>query len=160
MAEEVCRRRARELLAHLGVTEPPVDPEQVAGSLGLAVAVISRGRGFSGRLLKEQMLIEVEGTNHPHRRRFTVAHETGHYVLGHSNVFCNFDDRDISDPRRANEWQANVFASELLMPEPWVKDRWSGQEDFNDLAKQFVVSPEAMFRCLDDLGLLDLERRI
>ena len=160
MAEEFCRRRARELLAQLGVTEPPVDPEKVAGSLGLAVAFVSRGRGFSGRLLKEQMLIEVERANHPHRQRFTVAHETGHFVLDHSDVFCTLDDRDNSDPRRANEWQANVFASELLMPEPWVKDKWSRDKDFNDLAEQFFVSPEAMFRCLDDLGLLGLERRL
>lgn len=49
------------------------------------------------------------------RARFTIAHEVAHYVLHGSGIVLARGDSDIKiyqDP----EWQANVFASELLMP--------------------------------------------
>ncbi|OGO52535.1 MAG: hypothetical protein A2148_08555 [Chloroflexi bacterium RBG_16_68_14] len=158
MSEELCRRRAREALQEQGITEPPVRAEAVARGHGLVIDYVSRGRGFSGRLLRERRVIEVEQSTHPHRQRFTVAHELGHYILGHSPVSCVFDDRDISDPRRINEFQANVFASELLMPETWIRERWRELGDMKAMAAEFDVSPEAMFRRLDSAGLLNLER--
>ncbi len=49
------------------------------------------------------------------RARFTIAHEVAHYILHGSGIVLARGDSDIKiyqDP----EWQANVFASELLMP--------------------------------------------
>jgi Zn-dependent peptidase ImmA (M78 family) len=157
MSEEVCRQRAREVLQEQGITAPPVDVETVVRAYGLEVEYVTKGRGFNGRLLKERMVIEVEAHTHPHRQRFTIAHELGHYLLGHSPVFCVFDDRDTSDPRRINEYQANIFASELLMPDAWIRERWRELTDVQAMARAFYVSPEAMFRRLDAAGLLGLE---
>lgn len=62
-----------------------------------------------------------------HRRRFTIAHELGHYFLGHEkymsreyysvNDFENLgkETATLEDITRM-EWQANMFASHLLLP--------------------------------------------
>lgn len=54
------------------------------------------------------------------RRRFSIAHELGHYhIPKHKNVDGYCVDRDmrarLTDARR-REWEANDFATELLMP--------------------------------------------
>ncbi len=61
------------------------------------------------------------------RERFTLAHELGHLVLGHGEYLRaeSFDTQDLetsekddfeSDLIRRLEWQANRFASSLLLP--------------------------------------------
>ena len=119
---------------------------------------MKRGRGFNGQLLKERRLIEVQQDIHPHRQRFTIAHEIGHFVLGHSTDFCSFDEHATGDPRSSNERQANVFASELLMPDPWIRRYWVILgKDYRAMAQKFCVSEEAMFRRLTEADLLGLE---
>jgi Zn-dependent peptidase ImmA (M78 family) len=156
--DDFCRRRARELLAEVGISEPPVGVEDVARNCGLDVRYVRRGRGFCGQLLRERRVIEVEADMHPHRQRFTIAHEVGHHVLNHGPVFCVFDESGIYDPAKVNEKQAQIFASELLMPEPWVRSYWAAlKKDWRALARKFSVSDEAMFRRLEAAGLLGLD---
>jgi hypothetical protein len=159
MSEAVCRARARQLLAEIGVAAPPVDVEGVARALGLRVRLVSGGRGLHGRLLRQRLEIEVDRAADADQRRFTIAHEVGHFLLGHSPVVGAFDPRSAGDPYRHNEWQADSFACELLMPEPWVRERWPGVREYRALARLFAVAPAAMFDRLEDLGLLRLERR-
>jgi Zn-dependent peptidase ImmA (M78 family) len=155
---DFCRRRAIELIHELGLTDPPVNVEEVARACGLEVCLVKRGRGFDGQLIRERRLIEIQQDIHPHRRRFTIAHEIGHHVLGHTTVFCSFDETTTGDPRRFNERQANVFASELLMPDPWIRRYWTLlRKDYRALAQKFYVSDEAMFRRLTEANLLGLE---
>jgi len=156
--EDVCRLKARQLLEELKVSELPVDIEKIAKHCGLEIEHVSKGKGFYGQLLKERRIIEVQSSMHPHRNRFTIAHEIGHYILNHSPALCPFDDRSIKDPKKINEKHANVFASELLMPEPWIKTYWRElKNDHRAMARKFYVSDEAMFRRLQDLKLLGLE---
>jgi hypothetical protein len=60
-------------------------------------------------------------------RRFTLAHELGHFVLdGHVEVLLGSESQAVSlggnfrDQRTPTELEADVFASELLMPDGWV----------------------------------------
>jgi Zn-dependent peptidase ImmA (M78 family) len=54
----------------------------------------------------------------------------------------------------------DYFAACLLMPRPWVKRLWtSGAQDAGQLAATFNVSPAAMDRRLQDLGLVEARRR-
>jgi Zn-dependent peptidase ImmA (M78 family) len=154
--EAICQQQAAKLLQRFKISAPPVDVEQIAHDCGLAVDYVTKGKGFNGRLLKERMVIEVEKSIHLHRQRFTIAHEVGHFVLKHNTVSCYFDTHNASDPRRLNEYHANVFASELLMPGPWVQKFWQELRDYRVLAERFIVSPEAMFRRLESAGLLGL----
>lgn len=158
MSEEFSRVRARQLLAEAGVETAPIDVQRVASHQGLTVRYVSREAGFAGRLLRRRMEIQVNPNIHRHRQRFTIAHEIGHYALGHDPVVGIFNERAHADPIRPNEAQANHFASELLMPESLVRQHWPKARDFRALAAQFDVSPEAMFYQLDRLDLLGLER--
>lgn len=79
------------------------------------------------------------------RARFTLAHELGHHFLGHALYLVKetsavedlieesaspIDDQDL----RRLEWQANHFASCLLMP------RSSIESDFSSLAKRLGLA--------------------
>ncbi len=49
------------------------------------------------------------------RRRFTIAHELGHIMLGHTQI-ANLANKEISPNDNPLETAANVFASRLLAP--------------------------------------------
>lgn len=75
------------------------------------------------------------------RRKFTLAHEFGHWFLNHSEYmtgeYCEAQDFDFEKPIDMGvkdiarmEWQANRFASCLLLPrEPFLADFYSIAED-------------------------------
>lgn len=86
--------------------------------------------GFEGMLItnaeKSRGAIMVKAGVSPRRRRFTVAHELGHFLLPwhrQERFSCKSSDIKDSGTSRANsleqvniETEANAFASELLMP--------------------------------------------
>ena len=100
--------------------------------------------GILGRLQFEPLkIILFSGSDHHfHRQRFTLAHELGHLFLGHSKYLRQeyFEEADCDllvgssstdDNIRRMEWQANHFASCLLLPAvPFL-------EDFEALAKEY-----------------------
>lgn len=76
---------------------------------------------FCGMLIIDELETTiVYNKNHPvNRRNFTIAHELGHFFL-HRNIQSKFIDRpkSLSDYIDSDiEKQANVFASELLIPQ-------------------------------------------
>jgi Zn-dependent peptidase ImmA (M78 family) len=109
-----------------------------------------------------------EARRSPGRRRFTIAHEIGHLVLHVPASKEAFYDRptdireidesppgeELPEPRR-REREANVFARELLMPEPLVSEQ-AHATGFNlpALANRFEVSVPAMRLRLRLLKLL------
>lgn len=111
------------------------------------------------------------GINQAHsevRKRFTIAHELGHYVL-HKDQGSMFMDKvlyrkssdgyTIKDERLERE--ANYFAANLLMPANIVKNYIETNDlDFYEdsniqkMAKDFGVSSSAMTYRLINLGLI------
>ncbi|TBG15988.1 ImmA/IrrE family metallo-endopeptidase [Rhizobium leguminosarum] len=77
-----------------------------------------------------------------------------HRHAGHT--FRTVQDPDMSwdDARRA-EWEANVFASALLMPREAIPRAWKEIADPEGMAAFFQVSQQAMTFRLDNLGLLE-----
>ena len=93
------------------------------------------------------------------RRRFTVAHEVGHWVCqvmkGHeAPVYCRAEDVG-NGTGKALEREANVFAAELLMPEPAVRAEFARAPVLGSLAALFGVSEQAVHWRLFNFGLLD-----
>lgn len=161
---------------------PPVPVERVASALlGLFIeeaddlralpgAPSDQGR-LSGMLDAKEMVVWVdrgEARRSPGRRRFTIAHEIGHLILHvpvSREVFYDRpgDIRELDeDPDgeelpelRRREREANVFARELLMPEPLVNEQ-AHAAGFNlpALASRFEVSVPAMRLRLRLLKLL------
>lgn len=153
--EEFCGLQAKELLSRFGITSPPVDVEAIASRCGLAVDYVDLPDGFSGQLRRERRVIQVNQAHHPHRQRWTIAHELGHYVLGHDTVLFVGDTQELGDPRKFNDREADMFAANLLMPAEWIKDDWKTTNNYKDLARLYWVSGEAMTRRLLALKLLD-----
>lgn len=122
---QMAQQRAQNLLRELGISELPVDPEAIAARHDIIVeAKPDTAPGVSGMLLRHGDTfgilygthIESEGF-----RRFSIAHELGHYFLdGHIDHVLPDDGLHAShagfvsgDPY---ELEADQFAAGLLMP--------------------------------------------
>lgn len=80
--------------------------------------------------------------NHPpSRQRFTIAHEIGHYLLGHGTM-CSVASRLVAD--KGKEHAANLFAAEILMPKEKVVRLAALGASKQILADFFDVSTEAV----------------
>ncbi|MDQ7851119.1 MAG: ImmA/IrrE family metallo-endopeptidase [Armatimonadota bacterium] len=173
-------RAAREILATFGLT-PPVDVERVAALLGYPVEWVRRPAsergGIARRAGRETLVLNRA---YPFRsaaeRRWVVAEELGHAVLGHTALAASTTAEGpaaLREPLRTQEERAGkAFAAELLMPAAEVRAefrrmqprlrRAAGRHQraellqgiVTDLAHTFQVSPAAMRRRLEDLGLL------
>ncbi|WP_414632974.1 ImmA/IrrE family metallo-endopeptidase [Brevundimonas sp. UBA7534] len=72
------------------------------------------------------------------RARFTAAHEIGHWAL-HSTCALTRAHADTLKPFQNSEWQANLFAAEILMPVKFVY----ADDTAQDLCTRFRVSLQA-----------------
>lgn len=151
---------AEELLNRFWDRQLPVDPVKIATAAGIAVY----GRGgsddgqyaYSGyyRMFNGVPSIEFNVSEAPVRQRFTVAHELGHFALGHDDA-----PRDVGNFQSSGdvrERQANKFAAGLLMPAALVTQYYRNglASNIESLASLFGVSKDAMGYRLINLGLL------
>ena len=153
---EHARRAARDLVEHYGITEPDhIAIEDLAFRRGLtiyeaplvgAVAQLINPRWGRPKLLLSERLVEHDV------RRFTIAHDLGHYVLEHpSRSLVELCDPLARGPERSGEryeeLEANAFASEVLMPERLVRAECVGVPvslaPALRIAHRFRVSPRA-----------------
>ncbi|ETI96838.1 MAG: hypothetical protein Q606_CBAC00012G0004 [Intestinibacter bartlettii DORA_8_9] len=82
------------------------------------------------------------------RDRFTMAHELGHYLM-HTRDELVFTRNQIKlKSYEDSEWQANTFASELLMPEYLI----TKYDNIFTLMNRFGVSKSAAKVRLNKLG--------
>ncbi|RFD44901.1 hypothetical protein H330_013425, partial [Vibrio parahaemolyticus 3631] len=140
---------------------------------------------------KNEIKIDTTQCETKERARFTLAHELGHYILGHADYILRescYDshldearnDVSIRDVMRL-EWQANQFASSLLLPKKqfvmafleqartrgihnrgfgalFVDDQCCNKELLNlvtlSLMKQFNVSKTVIIIRLKQLGIM------
>jgi len=91
------------------------------------------------------------------RRRFTCAHELGHYCKraeeGSHAEHIAYRDETTSKGTDVEERFANAFAAALLMPEHLVEQRFALGEGETEMADFFEVSEAALVNRLKSLGL-------
>jgi len=155
-----------------GGAEIPVPVESIAEDL-LGLKIEERLLEWSGMLLPAERTIVLNLAESPRndpplrRHRFTIAHEIGHWVChclegraaDLSPSYCRATDI-ADDVDRQIEREANIFASELLMPEAAVRAAWeeivaqSHEDPAAAMAERLDVSPSAMGWRLFNLGLV------
>jgi hypothetical protein len=147
-------------LAGTGRGSLPVDPFRIATFLGLEVSMSALEPGVSGALVTEPgkgAKILINRADSASRKRFTCAHEIGHYIrnagrdVGYRTV--DFRDELTGTGKYVGEVYANEFASTLLMPDNLVtRLREEGRFDW-EIASELGVSREAVKRKLKNLGM-------
>jgi Zn-dependent peptidase ImmA (M78 family) len=96
---------------------PPIDPVAIATQSGIRLTEIEKfsGTRVIGALNRDRKELEFAvGNISPERRRYTIAHELGHFCL-HSEMIHYREDLDDRSARPQEE-EADAFAADLLMP--------------------------------------------
>lgn len=143
----VARNLARKLLKDAGLGSPPISLQKLGDYLETKYNLQLDGiRNFSDKTSGATITVNGAPTiafnkNHGwYRRRFTIAHEIGHYIMktGHNSVASALD---TTDPI---ESEVNEFAAELLMPlQQFKKDCKNGISSIDELVERYQVSKEA-----------------
>lgn len=148
----------------------PVPIENLAFQLGITQIEPMDSDGFIGGLItnatKSTGVILIKGNLHAGRRRFTLAHELGHFLIpthtpSHGDRFlCSMDDLlsldpKVSDARKRWEAEANRFAGLMLVPPPIFRKDANKSKDPNlhevlHLAERYEISKEVAGRCYVD----------
>lgn len=149
----------------------PVPVEELALQLDIIGIEPLETEGFEGGLLtdacKADGIILVSQASSPRRRRFTIGHELGHFLIpthlprDDNGFLCSFDDMQCANARTGDraaemEVEANRFAALLLMPtQHFRRDlrRRAGADLAHvlELADKYDTSREATVRRYVDL---------
>ncbi len=171
----LARDRARGLLT-LTRQKPPIDVQAIIELAGIPVVervLIDGMRGTIGDVAGQRAII----LNRRHRfssdqeRRWVLAEELGHVLLGHQLVESTQPGKSVmgllEERRVIYEREARAFAAELLMPFFEVRKRWfaiaqehppegesSLEKRVERLAAEFGVTPAAMRVRLQQMKLI------
>lgn len=149
------------LQATWGDRDFPVDPAQIAKQLGLEVIDADLPMNVSGALVKKRdqdAIILLNQTDSKNRKRFSCAHELGHYIQrvqqdGESYEYIDLRGDEAATGCNPDEVFANKFAASLLMPEEEVRRLCKEKTPPFLMALHFSVSDDAMRFRLKNLGL-------
>ena len=149
------RKMARKVLKDYKLNQVPTDLKKLVEGLGLKFIELNDPEDIDGAILeidgKPKMAV-LNTTKSIARQRFTLAHELGHIFLNHTK-------RDIYDAEMSREGEdqissksnkppketeADIFASELLIPYEQLKKNKDKLGDLDALAELFQVSKQAM----------------
>jgi len=167
--------QVKAIFNEIKVDSLPVKIEDIAKQRGLRLMPYAFDEDISGVLVIEDGLGTI-GYNQSEsrvRRRFTIAHELGHYEL-HKEKSKLFMDKGfraifhrkntgITEDTKKMEEEANAFAASILMPDHLlikelekIEFDLSSEDDIKNLAKIFDVSSTAMYYRIRNSGLLAL----
>ena len=139
--------RLEEITKPLGLSLKEVDSDGFDGAL------VRRSSGVGGRILVKRSIREQT------RKRFTAAHEIGHYLLHKDCDSMSCGVKDIANWTNVEvnpEQEADEFASELLLPSAEVKSligtQWPSLQLVSDIAHEFDASMMAAIRKYCDVA--------
>jgi hypothetical protein len=136
---------------------PPTDLEKVCEKQRVSIHDSTELLG-SGALVKDGEYLQIlcAPDLSPERRRFTIAHELGHLIVGRSSPLGVRQSREV-------ERLCDLFAAELLMPRPVFAEaigRGARLRDLPGLARSFQVSlTSALIRYAELTGVSIFEVR-
>ena len=156
--------RAKRLLTEIGFDEITNLPMKLFVS-GLGATLIEEKlKNSDGKIVrgKFKTLIKVNSQiPYESKKRFTIAHEVGHLLMHekikvhneNSNTLNWFRSTENQLKKGLQEWEANDFAAELLMPEPIFRNEAYEKPFSHELVKylseRFKTSiTSTIFRCM------------
>ncbi len=150
------RKKARQLLKDAGITKSPILLNEVVRFVHSRYGVDVIGASLPEEI--DGISIQYNGTNHigynqnkhPHRIRFTLAHEIAHVILGH----CNPTNSHDSQQSEIDEREADEFAAELLMPKDLIKNDLESGINAKALSEKYWVSEQVFWIRLIKLKLV------
>ena len=142
---------AKRLLGELDIKTAPIYPRKIAKELGIYVWEKEAEGGYDGYLISVNDtwgIMVNSAVRSKTRKRFTVAHELGHYYIDyHKRISYRCfgkDLEDLSSDARQDEREANEFAVELLMPDELFKEDIRQHDisldTINYLADKYITS--------------------
>lgn len=145
-------QEASSLIEQYGITSPDhIRLKDIAFDKKVTV-VEGELKGAAASLVRtgEYATIRVDkDERNEYRKRFSIAHELGHYVLNHRQSiarFCSNDDM-MSWYNKTQETEANFFASELILPNKLLRPRCDVREvnfePIKNIANEFRASMTA-----------------
>lgn len=157
--------KTETLLRQFKLLSPGFNVNKLAEKVGVQVEGKSMNDDVSGLLVikNDKAYIIYNSDQSIKRRRFTIAHELGHFYLHSKNkpLFVDkskeimYRNSDSSTGEIMKEREANAFAAALLMPRCLIEEHINESKDFEgvgSLAKKFNVSTQAMSFRLSNLG--------
>jgi len=153
-------RPAAELLKELGITEPvDIDIEAIAEFCG-ATVLERHLEGCEARIagFGDRAIITVNADAPIGRRRFSAAHELGHWLRDAGEVALRCNPESAFENAAERETRANSYATDILMPRRMFEPRTVGRamtlETAAELAEVFQTSLTATAIRLVVLGPL------
>ena len=158
-----------EVLAKCRINTRPISLDKILDHYHIQQVEMPAGDDVFGAIVRQngRVVIAVNPNQHPNRRRFTIAHELGHFFRHYQDVMEYVDgdfrvhwrDTESSSGVNWEEIEANRFAAALLMPEEMLKVdvnncRVLDADAVQHLATLYKVSRLAMQFRLINLGLL------
>lgn len=115
---------ARDLRFQMKLHNECVDLQKVCDHLNIELIEDDLGETgiVSGCLLKENdeaAILVNKHINYYGKKRFTIGHEIGHFILPwheKNNYSCRNSDIETFKSDKEEEFEANIFAAELLFP--------------------------------------------
>ena len=138
--------KADELLRELYIREPSeIDIERIAIFKGADVRYAALD-GMDGCLVRRgnSAVITVRSSlAYEGQKRFVIGHELGHFFLHPNTRQIETVDKEQaanwSELQETEEYEANLFAAELLLPKQFVTERISAKEPSFDLIKHLAT---------------------
>lgn len=144
--------KAKELLEEIGFDDiSNLSMDLLVSGLG-ATLIMEPLKNSDGKIIRgnSKTLIKINSEiPYEEKIRFTIAHELGHFLLHdkldleihneNSNTLNWFKSTEQQAKKGLQEWEANDFASELLMPEKAFKEFIKNKTFSPDLIKEIAL---------------------
>jgi len=154
---QLAKDMAKKTIKKYGLDTIPINLDVIFEKEGYKKVEINKPNGVNGSITHipgKGTFVAINTAMPPNRIRFTLAHELGHIFLHHDKrdvydgeavrEFESYNEDELPSSAPAKETEANIFASELLIPLDQLKKYAKQGYDLEKLAEIFQVSKHAM----------------